>query len=58
MTPGYLGNKIKGKWTIIDEFQTLRHYNKSYVEDDKNHNELVLMSATPFVPLMDAIQKA
>jgi len=55
MTPAYVEPANQYTWTVFDEFQTIRHYNKSYIEDVQNHCNLILMSATPFVPLLDAL---
>lgn len=32
ITPGYLENTREGHITIFDEFQTIRHYNKAWIE--------------------------
>lgn len=32
ITPGYLTNSRDGHYTIFDEFQTIRHYNKEWIE--------------------------
>lgn len=53
-TPGYL----EEGFNIVDEFQMLTHFNKSFFEDKQNWRNLILMSATPEVPLLAAAQEA
>lgn len=58
MTPGYLQNTPDDTYVIVDEFQTIREYNKQYLENTNNHDKLILMSATPYVPFAGALIKA
>lgn len=51
--------KLKlGDINVIDEFQNLSFHNIKTIEDIRIWKNLILMSATPFVPLLAAAVKA
>lgn len=51
--------KLKvGDLNVIDEFQNLSFHNIKTIEDTRIWKDLILMSATPFVPLLAAAIKA
>lgn len=43
---------------VIDEFQFLSEFNMAYLTVKENWRKLILMSATPEVPLLDAATSA
>lgn len=55
ITPYYV-DKYKTTYVVFDQFQQLRVYNLSYVCNKQNHKGLILMSATPDVPLLGAFK--
>lgn len=56
-TPAYLGQHKDGI-NVIDEYQFLSFHNKDYLMVRKNWKNMLLMSATPMVPLLAAAQDA
>lgn len=54
-TPAYLNAEVPN---VIDEFQFLSHFNVEKISNRAYWKRLILMSATPFTPLLAAAQLA
>lgn len=56
-TPGYLGRDQDGI-NVIDEFQNMTEFAQDFFTTKKNWKNIILMSATPDVPLVAAAIEA